>query len=399
VRLTGIGVVPLLVAALTCACTADSSHRADQPRAATSSPTVTGPTWPSEPTVDGQPALTARQVVDDPDAQLLALAVSPDDPDVRLASWALCLDGRSCQSRRFALVVTEDGFASRSVVALPPRAQGYGAWPAGDRHFVVRPYSSRRILLVGLDGRVRRVTTPGDEPGPMRPTEVVVPGLRFGAWVALDPLTGSAHRLSTPAGTDQLLLTPAGQLRAVTSGHGVHYAVSDDRGVTWRVSDLPVERGRELPVMLPSAREDTHAVLLGGDGATLLPWGRVLRSTDGRDWTSYDGPGDPTAYVGVGAITADGGLLLDVLAWSDRSGPVDRRVGLWSGRDWDDLAPVELGEPLRSWFDPIGQALDVLSIQVSNRGVTVWAAVMGDDPDRLVACTDAGRTCRRERAR
>lgn len=299
------------------------------------------------------------------------------------------------------MAVTDDGFVTSHVVALPASRSAIGLWVAGPRHFVVGPDDSDDLLVVDLAGLVQRVTTPGDDNGPLATGEVVVTGRQPWTWSAVDPVTATAHRLSTPRRTTELVSTPGGQLRAIVSwGRGSGYWVSDDRGATWRGAPLPgLVRGRENPLLLPSAREDVHAVLLGGDGATLLPWGRVLRSIDGRHWTSYAGPSDPTGYVDVGAVLADGRLLLDVIAWSDRDGPVDAPTGLWDGADWSALSPVPLGEPLRSSFDRIGQMLWDFSVSATERGVTVWTTVSGDDADDLVACSDGGRRCRPERAR
>src|SRR4051794_10947148 len=160
--------------------------------------------------------------------------------------------------------------------------------------------------------------------------------------------------------------SPSGQLRAVSFSA---YSWSDDGGETWR--HLALRLGGDLPELVPTASDRVHAVLLGGDGATLFPWTRILESTDGAAWTSYDGPEDPIAYVDSPAVLPDGRLLINVEVWSDqRAGrPAARPVGTYVGRDWSCPHAVDMGAPFGT--SPRPAVLNVLDVAVTTRSVTL----------------------------
>lgn len=105
--------------------------------------------------------------------------------------------------------------------------------------------------------------------------------------------------------------------------------------------------GHLMPWPATSLAVDVLAVVGGGDGATLFPFERVMRSVDGgATWRRFDLPrfGGDMAYSGGHVVTTDGRLvaLLDHFS-DDRPGrPSDRVHGLWTsdGGDWSTYSPL-----------------------------------------------------------
>jgi hypothetical protein len=103
-----------------------------------------------------------------------------------------------------------------------------------------------------------------------------------------------------------------------------------------------------LPSLVESPSEGTMAYALGGDGATLFPFERTSRSTDGGEtWTTYDVErvDGETGYLNGGVVLGDGRMLVLLGSWSG-----DRRRhtsgvhhGLWvsAGDDWGSFTPWE----------------------------------------------------------
>lgn len=305
------------------------------------------PTTPVSPRVTDGPRpedkekreLTAAEIVDDPRALVQTLTVSAHDPDVRAAVWRLCLDKR-CTRNEAALSVTADGFLTRHVLKLKPE-------------LFVTPLDGRIALgnyvpsqIVQSDGTLLNVSW-GSEPRPLVAGEVLL-GQRGAAqhWYAVDPRTGRAHRLPTPANVNQLTLTSAGDLRGLRNGEGGtrRFVFSDDGGRTWTDRPVPGVDGL-LTELVTSVQVD--AVVGGGDGATLFPFEQVLRSRDvGASWQRFDGPKNPMAYLGRTGVMPDGRLLVEIETWSDGRGwrrPGSKPTGLWisDGDDWSALTPVE----------------------------------------------------------
>ena len=303
---------------------------------------------PIRPRPDTQ---AAGSVMGDPQARLSAFGVVPVHPERRAATWYVCRDPR-CHHRTSAAVVTSDGFRHRAIVDLPVRhdSYGYAFQPAGPAHFVVT-VNAGHPRLVDLRGGVRDITV-GGTTGPLAPGEVAVGGKALRQWLAVDPDTGVAHPLSTPRDTVELATEPGGQLRVLT----IHmaYLWSDDGGASWHRMRLPAEDRGLMAGMVPTTDDSLHALQLGGDGATLFPWDRVLKSTDGRTWTSYDGPDDPKGYGNPVTVAPDGRLVLDLVGWSDaRIGrPSSRRLGLYAGADWARLEPVAPASPFLAQDSP-----------------------------------------------
>ena len=295
-------------------------------------------------TPDPGPKLTATEVVDHPNAQLRGLRVSAEDPQVRAAVWQVCFDKR-CNRRRTAVTVTGNGFEDRTDLDVPGEASPVVTVAGPDAFYV--SWGSRTRMILHADGRTVPIRL-ADDAGPVGEGEVVA---RFdygpARFVAVDPATGAAHRITTPPETTELELAPDGRLVGVSHDDpaGQARAVwSEDGGVTWQQRALPMTE-RSLPGLVEGGGEGAMTVLTGGDGATLLPFGSMHRSRDGgRTWEDIDVRSDPRAYVGLVAVLPDGRLLVDVLAWSDQrinrmgSRPVGLHVS--DGDDWAELLAV-----------------------------------------------------------
>lgn len=160
----------------------------------------------------------------------------------------------------------------------------------------------------------------------------------------------------------------------------VAWWTSDD-GRTWSSSRLDLDR--LLPEPRASLSPGVFAVSGGGDGATLYPFERLVRSSDsGRSWTRFDLPlfDGERAYSSGGVVTRDGSLVTLLTNFSDdrRNRPSPRHHGLYvsDGTDWSAYAP------LRPRFLP------ALSPTPADEG---WPTVMSIDaavmPDPLIWVT------------
>lgn len=333
------------------------------------------------------PAGHTTRIADDPQARLGAFGVIPGHPERRAATWYVCRDTR-CSHRTSAAVVTSDGFRRRALVDLPESHTyfGYGFQPAGPDHFVVT-VNAMHPRLVDLHGHVKGITV-GGSVGPLASGEVPI-GAKTVHWLGLDPDTGVAHPLSAPRDTAQMYVEPSGQLRVLTVHFG--YFWSDDRGGSWHRMPLPPGDRSLMAGIVPTTDDSVHALQLGGDGATGFPWEHVLESTDGRTWTSYDGPRDPLGYGDPVAVLPGGRLVLDIHGWSDARNhhPSAHPVGFYTGTDWGELQAVPLAGPFAHQdshtFDPM-----TLDVAVTTRSVTIYAKRL--DERGVVSSTDGGAT-------
>ncbi|WP_344150570.1 sialidase family protein [Nocardioides koreensis] len=151
-----------------------------------------------------------------------------------------------------------------------------------------------------------------------------------------------------------------------------------------------------LPWPAASLDPGVVGVIGGGDGATLFPFMRTARSTDGGStFTTVDVPASQGARAfGSGfVVLADGRLLALLDHWSDdRAGrPSDRWHGLYAsaGRDWSAYTPVrpdftpEPG-PAPRGFSPL------VSLEADPaRGGVIWTRTWDG---RLYVSTDGART-------
>ncbi|MCR6033714.1 hypothetical protein GGQ22_20095 [Nocardioides sp. zg-579] len=158
-----------------------------------------------------------------------------------------------------------------------------------------------------------------------------------------------------------------------------------------RPTGVPATRGL-VSVEADSLVAGVRAVVAGGDGATLLPFQRVVRGTGGR-WDVFDVPevDGERGYVSGAVVLPDGRLLVLLPAWSgDRAGrPSTVHHGLWvsAGADWSSYRP---------WAgDPGG----VQDLRADPRAGGVLWLLVADDVAPLLVSTDGGRTLRAVRTR
>ncbi len=342
----------------------------------------------SEPSSDPLDPPSATDVVDEPAAKLVDVAVSPNDPQVRAAVWWTC-PTKACSARHVAVTVSTDGFRTR-VVADRVWRNVPTVTVDGSGNTVVTSYGRRtELTLARPDGSTVEVRRSQDE-SPVGAGEIVA-GVehdpRETSFLATDPAGGTAHPVPVPADTAQLEQLPSGQLRAITRRHT--YAWSEDGGATWTESASALD-GALVQSFVTSAPGE-HVLVGGGDGATLFPFGEIRRLDDQDSWSVTDLDRSPTAYIGVTAVLPDGRFLADVDAWSD-----NRRLGgrlrgtppglyVSEGDDWASYTRLELGDP---FTEPAYNAPDVRYVEVSGARTTLGA--IGSDARSWWTSEDLG---------
>ncbi|GAB3261955.1 hypothetical protein [Nocardioides dilutus] len=163
----------------------------------------------------------------------------------------------------------------------------------------------------------------------------------------------------------------------------------------------PSEPGPPTDGLLASPAVSLHAgivgYVLGGDGATLFPFQRTARSTDGgRSWTTFDVARveGEMGYLTGQVVLSDGRLLVNLTNWSgDRRGhPSRAHHGLWisDGQDWGRFTPYEPPfsppAPTTPSAEPAHQSL---SATRSSAGSVVWTS----GPEGLLyVSTDEAKT-------
>ena len=154
---------------------------------------------------------------------------------------------------------------------------------------------------------------------------------------------------------------------------------------------------------LHSLAQGVIAVVGGGDGATLFPFERTGRSTDGgRTFTTVEvsSPASAQPYSSGGVVLPDGRLLVLLDHWSDDGAgqPSDRWHGLYlsAGDDWSSYAPqsAEFAPPLTP--APRGFSPLVALTGSPAHGGVVWVQTWDD---RVYVSTDGAASFRRIRIR
>lgn len=301
------------------------------PTAPTSSATTADPTTGA---TAGTTEAGLAAFVDAEDRPPLALAVVPGDTDAMATLWR---DGEV----RDVLAVTGDGFASRRLIELPSGSQ-VTAGPGG-RFVVRRGWDASSIALVSPAGRVEPVTIGGPE-GPVAAGEVPVD--------TLDPDTaehrlvavgadGAGHPVTTPDGLTQVTWFGLRLAGFAPAADGVDYHWSDDGGATWQRQRLT---GFFLPGMVLTAVGQDHAVIEGGDGATLFPLDVVDRAPAATpaDWTRTAIDVPDSHVTTTAAWLQDGEVRVLATRWDDVGGGFDGGVWRVAG---DTLEPVESDQP------------------------------------------------------
>lgn len=174
-----------------------------------------------------------------------------------------------------------------------------------------------------------------------------------------------------------------------------------DHGSSWTEAELDL--GHLLPSTTESVAPDVFAVVGGGDGATLFPFERVVRSVDaGRSWQRFDLPlfDGERAYTSGDVVTSDGRLvtLLDHFS-DDRAGrPGRRHHGLWTsaGDDWASYRPLRPRLTPQPQPSPDGWSTITSLAASSDPDPVIWVTTWDH---RLYVSTDDARSFREIPAR
>jgi len=292
------------------------------PVAPSPSPTAESPTRTTASTAVPVSQLTAEQIVQDPDAELLAMVVAGDDSNVRASMWALCI-GRSCRGHRWALAVTADAFTDTHYVKV-----GYPSplvW-AGGQDFVVESPSSV-FSLVDTEGGVQPLAVSGTS-SPLAADETLTTVWHGNTAVpyAVDAFSGTAHPVRLPdAPADVTSMNRQGPTLWGLADVTTTVVSSPDGGATWRAPYQlpkgslysPVASGD--PSTKPSSKSATTAQSSGGSRAapTMAPTGKwfarfscAAHSWLGQPWSlpaissSTSSRGSPTGLCLAGCTRA-----------------------------------------------------------------------------------------------
>lgn len=242
------------------------------------SPTVTDPVR----AVEGD-----HPIVDGAGARPVAVAVSPGDPETMAVVWE--------RGAKRAVVVTDDGFATRRVVRTLPITSLY-AGPDGS-FVVVEGWRADSLRIVDAGGRDEVVRDSGAE-APLAEGELAVvtgrPGVDRGV-LAVDVSTGDAHPVPVPDGVHQLWVH-GGRLMGLGGGSAeMSYHWDDDGGATWQDADLAVNPGA-LGVVVPGPAGGPHAIIESSyRGAAPYPVVSVQHATASEVWS--------LKYIGDGSVT------------------------------------------------------------------------------------------------
>lgn len=317
------------------------------------------------------PSTAAEHVVDNPRSTLQQVALGAGG--VRAAVWR--------RGHHYAVALSGDGFETRVVPDLPTR-RPLDVLEAGPARFVVRQ-GYRPGWVLAADGgltEVERVT--GRQPA----TTAEVVTMSGNHVVAVDPGTGSAHRIPAPEPLSDLSVV-RGTIRGIpyTPDGASRYVASRDGGDTWTSTALPARHALWMPV----EGRGEPAFVQGADGATLFPFDALWRQ-GAAGFSRISAPDDPKAYVSCAHRLPDGRLFLCVDAWSDqRRSKAVTLPGCWVSTDstWSDFERVQPGPPFAD--DDVFQPV-VLASRDTRRGLMM--VVRDPESGDAFVTRDLGRT-------
>lgn len=331
-----------------------------------------------------QEPATPVAIVDAPTSRLAALVVSPTDPDSRAAVWQKCRAGGQCVAK-YAVAVTTDGFATRSIVHRVFVSQPT-LTPAGPWFHVLDGLGPGQ--LISGDGEF---AGPDSEPVQFENGPVVAIGSGLHLWTVI-----GGGMLPDAESMNQIVRLSDGSLAGLEyvhdSGSWV-FALTRDEGLHW--SRTPLDVGPNAFLRIIDGGDGRAVVIEGADGATLFPFVAAHRQdTPGGAFTRFAVDGGPRAYVAGETVLPDGRLLVAVEAWGDESTPPGLYVS--AGADWSTFEEVETGAP----YDAAG-GFEARFVATSRSGDTVRVfleAPPGDDA-AAYSSDDGGRTWRAVPAR
>lgn len=186
-------------------------------------------------------------------------------------------------------------------------------------------------------------------------------------------------------------------------GSGTRWARYEPSAKKVPVPNLAAFKGL-IASPVTSLDPSTRAFVAGGDGATLLPFSVVARSTHGGSWRAHRVPtthGDQ-AYDEGDLVLPDGRFLVLLDAWSSDRGPEQpgpEHHGLWitSGADWAHFRPYS------PTFTPALVARDAVNgiwaVPGASRQAPNGFVVVVTRRSLLYVSTDGARSFRSIRAR
>ncbi|MGH3504228.1 MAG: hypothetical protein ACRDQA_25525 [Nocardioidaceae bacterium] len=353
-------------------------------------PTSTATTSQHHSTTHDRRPLTAEQIVQDPKARLLRLAVSATNPGSRASVWNVAGAGV------FAVVVTNDGFTTRHYVRL--HKYSFPTLTAVGQHAFFVSDHRRGGSLLSDTGALRPVEFSA-APGPLAKGEVLVDDNRANdtQHYAVDPVAATAHPLSTPEDLVVKRLTDDGnQLSGVgTTGRGAHGDTarevwSVDGGASW--SSHHLGRAHEgVWASIPTGDQSMAVVRLEQPNA-LAP--TILRSRDGSAWHTVTMSWQHSQWPlsGWQVVRPDGSLLLSAATFGHGSGGTGSGVGLYEseGDNWSHLKPVHPSLPNGTKPDEV--IGDLVLAQESPTGTQTLYLSVGADNAHLLVSTDGGHS-------
>lgn len=358
----------------------------------TPTPSPTAISTPSSPRPTPQGALedlTATQIVDHPDAEIVQVEQAGEE---RAVVWRVCSADASCREPRQAIALIADDPTSR---LIPDRTWGFEMGvvlaPTGEALVLNYGYNgSLQQQVVRADGRLVDVDVV-DAQSPVADGEVAAGYTYLGTrttWWATDVTSARTHPIPVPDDTRRLTQRPDGRLEALTTRET--YAWSDDHGETWQeLGDAGADT--EIAEIAASA-PDEHVLTVGGDSGRRQPLDRILRLDAAGAWQVVAPPTDPGVYLGPTAVLPDGRFLMSVHSWTDDS----TRPGIYvsDGDDWSTYERVDSGAPFER--PSLGEPR-VIDIDVAADGALITA--LGPDGSTVWTSKDLGATWLEMRAR
>lgn len=342
-------------------------------------PSQTPSQTPTEAT-DGPGQAELAAVVDSDATRMLAMAVTPGDPERMAVLW-------QWEDQRWVLAWTVDGFATRSLRAVP---SGSSLTPAADGAFVLREGWEGAVLrLIDGDGLSDPVAVSEKvEPVGAGEVPVVLAPEAGGTQVIAVAADGTGHPIPVRAGLDSIQAF-GNRLAGFAYGDGVTYHWSDDGGATWQ--DADPGPGEYPPLVVQSAIGQDHAIIEGGDGATLFPFVaiRTASAAAPEQWTRTEAEkGGDHVTIG-GAWNEDGEIRVLASRWNDKDRLVDAGVWRVVGGSLEKVAsnPPEITDHP----DVAPFAFEYVD------GPVVW--VLGNKTGEVWRTTDGGATWERFAAR
>lgn len=290
-----------------------------------------------------------------------------------LALAAMVLALAACSSSRHDVQVAEDGPTASSAPAAPST----GTSPSRSRRPTLRQIvHDPKSTLYDVDLR----------PGPE--------GYTVSAWWAL----GRGNKVY------DAIVTSDDRFESAHYEKGGWAAWAKYRPLATKVPGpgIAVFKGL-LASPVESLKPGTRAFVAGGDGATLLPFDAVARSTYGGAWVGYRVPetrGD-RAYDDGDLVLPDGRFLALLDAWSSdrRRKPGPEYHGLWvsDGDDWSHYTPYSpTFRPALTASAPVD---GIWAQPGASREAPTGLVVVTTSDNSLYVSTDGAKTFNEVRAR